>query len=58
MTAAKPTDDERRADLERQGLLHRGRGKVGKEIIETPPPRLPKNVSALAALIDEREKGR
>jgi hypothetical protein len=58
MTAEEKRDDEKRADLERRGILRRGRGKVREEIIETPPPRLPKNVSALAVLLDEREKGR
>jgi hypothetical protein len=51
-------DDQRREDLERRGILRRGRGKVRKEIIETAPPLLPKNVSALALLLDERETGR
>jgi hypothetical protein len=55
---ADEKDDERRADLERRGLLRRGRGRVRKEIIETPPPRLPKNVSALAFLLEERETER
>src|SRR6266566_1683137 len=58
VAAEEKGEDQRRADLERRGILHRGRGKVRKEIIETPPPRLPKNVSLLAALLDERENGR
>lgn len=58
VTAEEKGDDQRRADLERRGILHRGRGKVRKEIFETPPPTLPKNVSVLAALLDERENER
>ena len=50
--------DQRRADLERRGILRRGRGRIRKEIIETPPPRLPKRISALALLLEEREAGR
>ena len=58
VTAEDKGSDQRRADLERRGILRRGRGRVRKEIIETPPPRLPKRVSALALLLEEREAGR
>jgi hypothetical protein len=57
MTAEEKENDKRRADLERRGILRRGR-RVRKEIIDTPPPNLPANVSALALLLDERETGR
>ena len=58
VTGEEKGDDQRRADLERRGILTRGRGRIRREIIDTPPPRLPKNVSALAVLIEERETGR
>ena len=58
VTAEDKGSDQRRADLERRGILRRGRGRVRKEIIETPPPRLPKKVSALSLLLEEREAGR
>jgi prevent-host-death family protein len=58
VTNEEKGDDQRRADLERRGILRRGRGKVRKEIFETPPPTLPKNLSVLALLLDERENGR
>jgi prevent-host-death family protein len=58
VTNEEKGDDQRRADLERRGILRRGRGKVRKEIFETPPPALPKNLSVLALLLDERENGR
>ena len=58
VTADEKGADQRRADLERRGILRRGLGKIRKEIVETAPPRLPKNVSALALLLDERETGR
>lgn len=48
-------DNVRRGDLEGRGILRRGRGPVRKEILRNHPPRLPKNVSAVAALLDERE---
>ena len=57
VTAEDQGADRRRADLERRGILHRGRGRVRMEIIETPPPSLPKGVSALAFLREERETG-
>lgn len=50
--------DQRRADLERRGILRRGRGPVREEIVQNHPPRLPENVSAVAVLLDERESGR
>lgn len=50
--------DLRRANLERRGILRRGRGPVRVEILENHPPRLPENVSAVAVLLDERERGR
>lgn len=56
--AEKRGDDERRADLERRGMLRRGRGRVRKDLLESPPPQLPKNVSALAILLEERREGR
>jgi prevent-host-death family protein len=58
VTAEDKGADQRRADLERRGALHRGRGRIRREIIETPPPPLPSGVSALALLLDEREEGR
>ena len=50
--------DERCSDLERRGLLRRGRGSVRNDLIETAPPELPKGLSALAYLLEERRKGR
>ncbi len=58
LNAEEKGADQRRADLERRGILRRGRGRVRREIIETPPPPLPKGVSALALLLEEREAGR
>ena len=58
LTKGSEDDDIRRIDLERRGILRRGRGKVREEILETPPPRLPKRVSGVALLLEERENGR
>jgi prevent-host-death family protein len=58
VTAEEKGADQRRADLERRGILRRGLGKIRKEIVETAPPRLPKSASALALLLEERETGR
>lgn len=49
---------ERAADLERRGLLRRGRDRVDPKLARTPPPQLPKNVSALALLLEERKDSR
>ncbi len=35
---ASQTDDQRRADLERRGLLRRGRGPVRREFLRKAPP--------------------
>jgi len=58
VTAEDKGPDQRRSDLERRGILRRGLGKIRKEIVDTAPPSLPKNVSALALLLDERATGR
>jgi len=58
MAAEGRGGDERRADLERRGLLHRGRGRVRKELVDAAPPQLPKDVSALDHLLEERKEGR
>jgi len=58
VTAEDKGADQRRADLEKRGILRRGRGRVRKEIVDTTPPRPPKKVSALALLLEERETGR
>jgi prevent-host-death family protein len=58
LAKAGQSADLRRADLERRGILRRGRGQVRREILQTPPPALPRKVSALALLLEERESGR
>jgi antitoxin (DNA-binding transcriptional repressor) of toxin-antitoxin stability system len=51
-------DDARLARLERAGLVRRGTGKAPQRILEEPPPALPKGVSVLEALLEERREGR
>jgi antitoxin (DNA-binding transcriptional repressor) of toxin-antitoxin stability system len=51
-------DDARLARLERAGLVRRGTGKPPQRILEEPPPALPKGVSVLEALLEERREGR
>jgi prevent-host-death family protein len=58
VTAEAKGADQRRADLESKGILRRGRGKVRREILDTPPPRLPGKLIALEVLLKEREEGR
>jgi hypothetical protein len=58
MATKEERDDRKRADLERRGILWRGRGRVRAEILDTPPPRLPDGVSVLDVLLEERKTGR
>lgn len=44
------------ARLEREGLIRRGSGRA--ELILTPPPKLKRGASALAALLEDRREGR
>ena len=43
-------------DLERKGIVSRGRGAIPKEMLEGPLPKSKKSV--LRALLDERDSGR
>lgn len=54
---SKDADEARLADLERRGLIRRGKGKIPREFFETPPPKLPKGVSVLEYLLEERREG-
>src|SRR5229473_603352 len=51
-------EDSHLADLERRGLIRRGRGRIRRELIETAPPPIPTGLSLLAALLDERREDR
>lgn len=44
------------ARLQREGLVRRGSGRA--ELILTPPPKLKRGASALAALLEDRREGR
>jgi len=49
-------EDAHLADLERRGLIRRGRGRLPKFMLESDPPGEPSGV--LDALLDERREGR
>lgn len=51
-------DDTRLARLERSGVIRRGNPEALRELLHTPPPKLPKGMSVLEALIEERRQGR
>jgi prevent-host-death family protein len=51
-------DDARLVELERAGLVRRPRRKGSAKLTLKAPPSLPNGVSALKALIEEREQGR
>ena len=44
------------AELERVGIVSRPKAPVSRELLKAPPPSLPKGLSALQALLDEREQ--
>ncbi len=44
--------------LERAGLLRLGRGRLVNSIVKEPPPKLARGVSAVRALLEERDSGR
>jgi antitoxin (DNA-binding transcriptional repressor) of toxin-antitoxin stability system len=50
----RPVGDEALADLERKGLIRRGRGEIPREILEKDPPGRPGGV--LEALLEERRR--
>jgi prevent-host-death family protein len=52
------SDEERLAELERQGVLRRARKPLPDYLWKTNPPRLAKGASVLAALLEERREGR
>lgn len=55
---SKESDEARLADLERRGLIRRGKGKIPRQFFETPPVKLPRDFSVLEALLEERREGR
>jgi antitoxin (DNA-binding transcriptional repressor) of toxin-antitoxin stability system len=53
--AASGTERERLADLERRGILRRGRGRIDRELLARRPR---VRADVVAALLREREEGR
>ena len=56
IAAADRSDDERLAELERQGLIRRGTGKPPLHLLRGELPKSEKSV--LEALLEERREGR
>jgi hypothetical protein len=52
-----PDPDGRIARLERAGLIRRGTGPISLDQLQPPPPKLPKGVSAVDAVLEERRSG-
>lgn len=50
--------DRRLDELERQGIIRRGSGKIPDWILKEPPPKPKGNFSIVEAVIREREEGR
>jgi prevent-host-death family protein len=55
-SGSKEADEARLAELERQGLLKRGKGRLPKDFWTRPRPKL--KGSAVEALLQEREEAR
>jgi len=51
-------DEERLAELERQGVIHRGGGKLPDYLWKTKPVKPASGTSVLNALLEERREGR
>jgi hypothetical protein len=51
-------DDDRLAQLVRDGVIRPAREAGGKGVLAASPPRARKGVSAVCALLDERRDGR
>jgi len=52
------TDDERVAQLIRDGIVRPARKPFPRELFDEPPPRAKKGVSVVEALLAERREGR
>ncbi len=44
--------------LERRGVVKQGKGRIRKELLDQPAVKLPRGVSVLEALLEERRSGR
>ena len=53
--AGRPVGSEALAEMERKGLIRRGSGRIGRELVAKDPPGKPCGV--LAALLEERWPG-
>ena len=53
-SGARPVGDEALADLERKGLIRRGRGAIPRDVLEKDPPGNP--VGAIDALVEDRRR--
>ncbi len=58
VTAEEGDENGRLARLERAGLLRRGSGSRGGEILKQPPPKAVKGGDIVQALLSDREDGR
>ncbi len=54
----RTTEEAALGDLERRGVVLQGKGRVRKELLDQPAVKLPRGVSVLEALLEERRSGR
>ena len=58
VTAEEGDEDGRLSRLERAGLIRRGGGSMGREVLKKRPPKALKGGDILEALLTDREEGR
>ena len=58
VTAEEGDEDGRLSRLERAGLIRRGGGSRGREVLKKRPPKALKGGDILEALLTDREEGR
>jgi prevent-host-death family protein len=58
VTGGDPNQDGRLSRLVREGVVREGRTSLARGFFNSEPPRPKNGASALAALIEERRKGR
>jgi prevent-host-death family protein len=58
VTGGAESEAGRLSRLIRDGIVRPGRGKLPRKLLTDPPPSLKGGASAVAALIEERRKGR
>lgn len=54
----RTTEEAALSELERRGMIQQGKGRIRKDLVDAAPMKLPKGLSVLEALLEERRSGR